>query len=68
MGGGASALPEHLSEERLKQITSGNFKVNIYETLKDPDGSVPKTLFINCFEKGPENEVGRLSAIRGLTT
>lgn len=57
MGSGASSFPELLSEEQIKAITASDFKDHLYETLQSTDGTVPKHLFVNCFEKGPEREV-----------
>lgn len=57
MGGGASSFPDLLTEDQIKAITASDFKDNLYATLCDTNGTVPKSLFVNCFEKGPEREV-----------
>lgn len=60
MGAGASSFPDLLTEEQIKAITASDFKDHLYATLQDADGTVPKQLFVNCFEKGPEREVFQL--------
>ena len=58
MGAGASAaFPEQLNEEQVKIISSYQFQESMFISLQDPDGTVPKDLFVKCFEEGPEREV-----------
>lgn len=64
MGAGASAaFPEQLNEEQVKIISSSQFQESMFISLQDPDGTVPKDLFVKCFEEGPEREVFRLFMI-----
>jgi hypothetical protein len=58
MGAGASAaFPDQLNEEQLRIISATDFKNSLFLSLQSPDGTVPKDMFVNCFEDGPEREV-----------
>jgi hypothetical protein len=61
MGAAVSALPDELDTETIIRLAGSNdFKQELFDTVKSPDGTVSRALFIKCVETGPEKEVFQL--------